>query len=358
MTAQLRGLLRLDLGAFDVRAGLMASVAILLAIVLLIVFGTAGMTAGLAALFVIAADQPGALRPRTTGVLVMTIAGAAIAFVALSAGTEGLLVAVLLTFIVTAAGTLAAGAGRVAATRGLLLSIWAVVALSLGGEIEVAIQLTAAYVVGGLIAAAIIGLRSRALSEPPIEEQVEEASRAIGELVRSPLGWFSLVRAGAAAVAMVLGVLLFPAHPIWAALTVLIVMRPKAGEAAAIGVLRTIGTLLGILAAEVVALVAGGQDVVLFAGFIAAGFGMAAFAKVNYAVMVAFLTALLVLLSELVSDTGASAAIDRLLATVMGAVIAFVAIAFGRWILTRRASPDAADGHEGVAAEPADETPG
>ena len=41
----------------------------------------------------------------------------------------------------------------------------------------------------------------------------------VGQLVRSPLGWFSLLRAAATTLALALGILLFEAHPIWAALT-------------------------------------------------------------------------------------------------------------------------------------------
>lgn len=59
--------------------------------------------------------------------------------------------------------------------------------------------------------------------------------------------------------------------------------------------------------------------------------------------MVAFLTALLVFASELLADAGSSAAIDRLLATIMGAVLAFIALGIGRWILVRRARAGEAD---------------
>jgi uncharacterized membrane protein YccC len=351
--AQLRGLLKLDLDAIDPRSGLTVLIAIAIAIALVLAFGTAGMAAGLAMLFAILADQPGPLRARALGVAVMTVGGAAIAFVALWAGTELAWAALLLTFVVTAIGTLVAGYGPSAAVRGLLLAVWAVVALSLGGELDLAISLTVAFAVGGLIAALIIWLRSRAVPEPSLEDQVEVASQSLGQLVRSPLGWFSLLRAAATTLALALGIVLFDAHPIWAALTVLIVMRPKAGETVVVGVLRTVGTLVGIIAAEAVLLVAGTGDAVLLLGFLVAGFGMGALAKVNYAVMVAFLTALLVFASELLAGAGESAAVDRLLATIMGAVIAFAAIGIGRWIMTRGSSVDPTTG---AAAGPDEQT--
>ena len=120
-------------------------------------------------------------------------------------------------------------------------------ALSFGGDTESAIELAVAFSVGGVIAAAIIWLRTRALPEPSIEVKAKAATRTLGDLARSPLGWFSLLRASAAALAMALGAVLFPDHAIWAALTVLLVMKPKAGETVAAGVLRTLGTLAGVV---------------------------------------------------------------------------------------------------------------
>ena len=355
MIARLRSLLRLDLDAIDPRTGLVVLIAVAVAVAIVVMFGTAGMAAGLAMLFAILADQPGPLRARALGVAVMTVGGSAIAFVALWAGTELAWLALLLTFVVTAIGTLVAGYGPSAAVRGLLLAVWAVVALSLGGEVDLAISLTVAFAVGGSIAALIIWLRSRALPEPSLEDQVEVASQSLDQLVRSPLGWFSLLRAAATTLALALGIVLFEAHPIWAALTVLIVMRPKAGETVVVGVLRTVGTLIGIIAAEAVLIVSGTGDAVLLLGFLVAGFGMGAFAKVNYAVMVAFLTALLVFASELLAGAGESAAVDRLLATATGAVIAFAAIGVGRLIMTRGTSLDqTAAGPDGPAKQAGD----
>ncbi len=356
--ALVRELLKLDLEAIDLKKGLTALVAIAIAIAIVVVFGTAGMAAGLAMLFTILADQPGPLRARALGVAVMTLGGSAIALVALWAGTELIWVALPLTFVATALGTLVAGYGPTAAVRGLLLVVWAVLALSLGGELDLAISLTVAFAVGGVIAALIIWLRARALPEPPMEEEVEVASQAFVELVRSPLGWFSLLRAAATTLALALGIAFFPAHPIWGALTVLIVLRPKAGETVAVGVLRTLGTLLGILVAEAVLVIAGSADAVLFLGLVVAGFGMGAFAKVNYAVMVAFLTALLVFASELLADAGERAAVDRLLATIMGAVLAFIALGIGRWVLTRRAGAKQAAGETAASPAQTDDVPG
>jgi hypothetical protein len=355
---QIRGLLELDLQAIDLRRGLAGLVVILAAIPVVLLFGTAGVIAGLAALFVIMTDEPGSLRSHGLGVLVMTGFGTVIAALALTAGTENVWMATLLTFVVTAAGTLAAGLGGSAAIRGLLLSLWAIVALSFGGDVDRAVQLTSAYVIGGLIAAVVVWLRFRMVSGPALPEEVEVASQRLEHIFRSPLGWFSLLRAIAVAFAMAIGATFFPAHPIWAAVTVLVVLRPRAGEAIATGVLRTTGTLAGVVVAEVTLVVSADAEAIILVGFLAAGFGMAAFGRVNYAIMVGCVTALLVFTSEFVGGAGESAAVDRLLETILGAAIAFVAMGIGAWVLGRRVSPGQADTARRRTPGEADEVPG
>jgi hypothetical protein len=344
MLAQLRDLLRLDLGAVDLRKGLTGLVAIIVFAVFVTIFGDIGMVAAMAALFVIMADGPGPLRDRAVGVLIMTVFGSLIALVGIWAGAEHIWAATLLTFVVTAVATLAAGLGASAATRGLLLSIWAVLAISFAGDTDSAIQLAVAFTAGGIVAAFLIWLRSRMRPGPSVGADTSGATRTLDEIVHSSLGWFSLLRATAAALSMALGVWLFPDHAIWAALTVLLVMKPKAGEAVAAGLLRTIGTLLGVLAAEAVLGLSGGDDAILIVGFMVAAFGMTALKNVNYAIFVACLTAVLVLSQELVGASGDVAASERLFATILGSVIAFIALGIGRWIIGRHVvGPSGAD---------------
>ena len=156
MVAQLRELMRLDLDAVDLHKGLTGLLSILAFGIFVVLFGNVGMVAALATLFVIMADQPGTLRDRGMGVLVMTIVGSLIALIGVWAGPEHVLVSSVLTFVVVALATLAAGLGAAHALRGMLLAVWAVVAISLAGETETAVQLAVAFAGGGLIAAGII----------------------------------------------------------------------------------------------------------------------------------------------------------------------------------------------------------
>ena len=356
MVQQLRELLRLDVDKIDLHKGLTGLLSILAFGVFVAVFGNIGTVAALATLFVILADHPGPLRARGLGVLIMTVVGTVIALIGAWAGAEHVLVASGLTLVVVLLSTLAAGFGPSAAARGMLLSVWAVLAISFAGGQETAVQLAVAFAGGGLIAAGIIYLRTRALPGPSIGDEAEVAGRSFQQVLRSPLGWFALLRGVAAGLAMWLGASLFPEHAIWAALTVILVMKPKAGETIASGILRTCGTVSGVIAAEALILVSDGQSAVVLVGFLAAGFGMAALQKVNYAVFVACLTALLVLADQLATGTGEATAVDRLLATLLGAALAFIGIAVGRMLMGRPlVSPEA----DAPSADPSeDQTPG
>ena len=330
MTAQLRQLMRLDLERIDLRKGVLGLGAILAFGVFVAIFGNIGMVAALATLFAIVADQPGPLRARGLGALIMTGIGSIIALVGTWAGPEHVVVAALLTFVVVLLATLVAGLGQALAVRGMLLSVWAVVAISFADGPETAMQMAIAYLGGGLIAAAIIYLRTRALPEPSLAEEAEDATRTFEQVLSSSFGAFALLRALAAGLAMWAGATLFPEHAIWAALTVILVMKPRVGETVASGVLRAGGTVIGVLAAEALILASGGETAFVLIGFLLAAIGMAALQKVNYAVFVACLTALLVLSEQLATGTGEATAADRLWATLLGAAIVFIAIAIGR----------------------------
>ena len=269
MWDRVRGMLALDLAKIDLRKGVVGLIAIVVAIIFIAVFGTAGMAAGIAALFVIVADTPGApSRERLVSVLVLGIVGALVTLVAVWAGVEHAWISSLLTFGVVFAGTVAAGFGRGDAVRGLLLSLWAVIALSLAGVGVSAVELAGAYLLGGAVAAVVLVVQSRVSPAPPIEPEAGRAPVAFGDLLRSRIGGFALLRAASVGLATALGIELYPEHPIWPAITVLLVLRPKPGEALSIGVLRTLGTFAGVVVATALVHVSGGSDVAVALAFL------------------------------------------------------------------------------------------
>jgi uncharacterized membrane protein YccC len=328
-----RELLVVDLDEIDVHKGAVGTIVVVVAVAVVALFGLAGETAGLAVLFVLATDRPGPARARLTAVAVMTVSGAVIAFLAVLVGTDDAIAAALLAFAVTAIMTLASGRGTTAAGRALVLSIWTILALGFSGDSQTAFELALAFLLGGLIATGVLWFQSRGTSTESVDEGTDDARRTLRELIRSPFAPIALVRASAVAVGIALGVTWFPDHPVWAGLTVLLVMSSTPDEAIGSGLMRMFGTLLGVLAAEVIALVADGADLVLLAAFTLAAYGMFALKDVAYWVFVAFLTALLILVQALVGADTDAAAVDRLAATVLGAGIAFAAIGVGRAVV-------------------------
>ena len=334
MWDRVRGMLALDLAKVDLRRGVVGLIAIAAAIIFIAVFGTAGMAAGIAALFVVVADTPGApSRERLVSVLLLGTVGALVTLVAVWAGVEHAWISSLLTFGVVFAGTVAAGFGRGSAVRGLLLSLWAVIALSLAGVGVSAVELAGAYLLGGAVAAVVLIVQSRVSPAPPIEPEAGRAPVAFGDLLRSRIGGFALLRAASVGLATALGIVLYPEHPIWAAITVLLVLRPKPGEALSIGVLRTLGTFAGVVVATTLVHVSGGSDVAVALAFLVCAYLMIALQKVNYAVFVLFLTAVLVLSQDLLGADADAAAGQRLAATALGALISFAALGVGLWMV-------------------------
>jgi uncharacterized membrane protein YccC len=334
MLERSRELLAIDPTKADLRKGVFVVIAVVIAVVVVAFFGLVGETAGLAALFVLATDRPGSARDRVRGVLIVTLAGSFIAFLAVWAGTDHALLAALLAFVVTAVTTLASGRSPTVAGRALVLSIWAIFALSFSGDTRTAVELALAFMLGGAIATGVLWFQSRGASDEPLEQEARAALKSFDELITSPLAAIALIRASAVAIGTVLGILWFPEHPVWPALTVLLVMTSKPGEAIGAGLLRTFGTFVGVLVAEAVVLVAGGSEAILLVAFALFAFGMFAFKNVAFWVYVLFLTGVLILMQALVGAAAVAAAVDRLTATVLGAFIAFVGIGIGRLIVS------------------------
>lgn len=319
---------RLDWSQVNLRGGLRTVTVIAGVSVVLILFGTLGITVGLAALFVMIADQPGSLGRRLLAVLSFTIIGSLLAFAGAWLGTSHPLIAALLMALIVYLATVAAALGKSIAVRGLLLAIWAVLALSLSGSVDRPVQLSLAFLVGGLLAGAVVwtyGLvrpteESGEVRPPPISTLIDELG--------TPHGRFALIRGLAAGLATYLGVVLFPDFPVWAVIAALVILQEERGATFQIGLLRTAGTLLGVIVASAALFVIGGSEPLVVAAVLASGFAMMALQKVNYAVFTLFLTAMLVLALNVTGDDAVAAGVDRLLATLVGAAIAFAAILF------------------------------
>ena len=239
-------------------------------------------------------------------------------------------------------GTLAAAFGPVAAKSGMYLSIWPLFALMLGSADADPWAVAVAFIAGGAAATLITALRLRVT--PPDAGDSEQGAED-GDVVRpmtlqnvlaattEPIGLFALLRTAAIVLAVVVGFWWFESYPLWVAITVIVVVKPSSSQSIAVAVQRTVGTAIGVAAAVVVAQVLPESDTAVAIAFVVCGFLMVAFNNANYTLFATFLTAMLVFGQRLAHADAFEAGWERLLATLVGAVIALavMAIAIARW---------------------------
>jgi len=305
--------------------------------------GTVGVTVGLAAIFVTAAAGDGSFRDRAPGMIGFTLMGAVIGGLAFWSVDSVIAIALILggaTFL----GTLAAAYGPVPARRGLFLTLWALLALLLSSVDTSPWTAALAFLVGGIAAIVMTAIRLAISKEDPatdVDPDEEEAADPaatdekpdIASVIRGSLGLFAVVRTVSVVAAVFLGYWWFSSYPLWAAITVIVVVRPVASESLKIAVERTLGTAVGVGLALVIAHVLPKSDVGIMIAFLVSAFLMLAFMNANYTLFATFLTSTIVFTERLVQADAFEAGWQRLLATAVGAIIAIAAIGIG--ILSR-----------------------
>lgn len=313
------------------RAG-SAVIAILIVAAFASLVGDTWSTVGVATLFALAMSGDGAFADRWPSMARYTVAGAAVGGLAY-VSSDNALAAAAVFGLATYLGTLAAAAGPVSARGGLFLTIWAFLALDHGGGGAEPWQPALAFLAGGVIAIAITGLRlhfssedeAGEIDEPEEDDQVEgkrlKLPEQLGAAMRSKLGMFAILRTAAVMLAVVLGYIWFDTHALWAALTVIIVVKPSTGQTASIAVQRTLGTAIGASLAIAVAQVLPRGETAVAIAFVVCAFFMLAFMNANYTLFATFLTATLVFGQRLGQSAALEAGSERLVATLLGSAI-------------------------------------
>ena len=311
----------------------------MLAVVLFIGVGEDFVIAALmATLFVTAAGGDGTLAERLPGMVRFTILGSVLGGLAYWSADDAVVVA-LVVGLATYLGTLAAAAGPTAERAGLYLTIWPLLALMMGSADTEPWIVTVAFLAGGALSIAVTAVRlhfagrdePRQIDEPDEQDMVAgEPLTRPGQLaaaVASPIGLFALLRAVAVAVGVVLGFWWFSSYPLWVAITVIVVVRPSSSQSVSMAVQRTLGTAIGVAIAVLLAQVFPRTDVAVAIALLVSAFFMIAFHNANYTLFAAFLTATLVFAQRLVQADAFEAGWERLLATAVGALIAFAVTA-------------------------------
>jgi len=340
MTSFAQQLVTVDRERLDLRAGV-------LGLVVLAVFGAANalvgpvaMAAAIGALVVLATDPPPAGRSWATALLPLVIGGAVLTYIAVSIGGQAVPAALLVGVVGTVA-TLHGGRSRKAGTRGLIATLWIILALTLYHTGVGALAYAVAFAIGGAIGAGVALARARkgaaeGTGADDVEAEAVAEPPTLRALLASPIGQFAILRGVGLAVAVFLGFTFFPGHPAWLAISSLLVMRPPTRNALVVGVQRSLGTGVGVIAAVALASVIGENTPALVLLFLASAFLMMAVREVNYALFAMFVTAVVVYSQRILGADAAESGMDRLAETVVGVAIAFVVLGFTEVLARRR----------------------
>ena len=323
-------LLNLDRERINVRAGLLGLVVLSVFGVAVAVWGPVFIAAAMGALVLLVTDPPPPGRRWVTALLPLLVAGTAMTFLAVWVGARPIPAAILVG-IVGVVAAIHAGDGRKAGIRGLIATIWVVLALTLDDTAVGAVGYAAAFAGGALLGGIVTWLRARRGSDDGEDDDdipvAEPTPTTLTGLFASRVGQFALLRGVGLAVAVLLGFILFPAHPAWVAISTLIVMRPPTRQALVVGLQRSLGTGVGVIAAVIVAGRVGDNRPGLIILFLASAFLAMAFREANYALFAMFVTALVVYSQRILGADAAESGQDRFVETVVGVAIAFIVLA-------------------------------
>jgi hypothetical protein len=253
--------------------------------------------------------------------------------------------------VVTYISTLFAAFGQRAARAGLFLTLWAVLAMIMGTEDVSPLVVSGAFLVGGALAIVITSVRLALTSE----DEADDEDVSVGEIdsgdvaphgsefarlrwaSRGVMGEFAVLRAVAVMFSTLVGFWLFPGYEFWGAITVIIVLKPSTSQTASIAVQRTLGTALGAVAAVMAVQLFPGNQAYAVIGFATSAFFLVAFMNANYTIFAAFLTSTLVFAFRMVQADAFDGGVDRVLATIAGAAIAFSAVGVANLMIRRHA---------------------
>lgn len=329
----------MDLSAIDLKRSLVGTLGILLSVVFVGILGPAGLLAALCAVFLGALDEPDPVRERLVVRARFVTIGALVVGLLSWSGDSTLWVTLAATAI-TYAGTLAAGWGSREAAEGQFLVLVAVVTLMVGSTDLAPVELALAFVSGGVISTAVSligghwagddtegGDDQEGGDEPPDQSPQRGLDwRSIAEVARSQVGVFAVLRALAVGIATASGYELFEDHPVWAMLTVVVVLQTPARQTWSTGLQRTAGTIIGVLVGMVVVSWLDTGTVAIMIAFLVAGFGMMAFKNVSYTVSTAFTTCVLLISQRILQEDAFSTGWQRIGATLLGTAIALAVV--------------------------------
>ena len=260
---------------------------------------------------------------------VFTVIGGAFGLLSYLSGDVAWQAALVLAVVAYTTG-LAYGYGAAAGNAGFFLLLWAL-AVQIGtAEGADPPATAAAFLVGGAVAmvvmAALVGLRLVDVTPAERRGAASKPAPNLGAVATSPVGIWSLVRAVLILIAVLIGYQITRAlDPFWVAIVVLVVFLPEADKTVLKAIQRGTGTLTGAVAGTALLALTPSEPVVAAAMLVAAFFAVA-FYTANYLIYAFFLTAAIVFYEWFAAGEQLGAGGERLLAAVIGLVLAGIGV--------------------------------
>lgn len=323
---------------FDLRLGIIVVIVTVLAFGLAVLVGSPGFVIVLAVMLTLLCDQPGPVPARLQVLAAFAVVGAALLAVA-SVTASPLALTMGGVFAVTLLCSLAVRYGARVARAAALLNIWFLVALLLAPSTDL-LQGVLSWLAGSALAIGAIWLLVQRAPQPATIADAAvraiQGQTAFGAQLQA-IPWqpwivtYVLVRAAGTALATLVGGLFFVNYPLWATLTVVVVVQPSRDKSAVKGVQRVIGTAAGIVLG--MALVTLLPPVWLLGAVLVVSFLYGAATLGNYALNIVWLTSQLILITHLTGDNPFAASVSRILEVLLGLAIAAITYTLLLWLV-------------------------
>lgn len=331
-----RRLLSINPSKLNFRVAAYVLLAVVLAVALTAFVGAGAFAVGIAAVLVALVGRAGSLRARVVHMGVVTLVGGVFGFLSYASAETAWQAALVLAAVGYLTG-LAYRFGPAAGRAGYLLLIWALIVLIGESRAEEPAVTAVAFLLGGAVAMIVtavvtaIGRRHGHTDPLPVDDESVPGAVAskptVGAVMRSDLGVYCALRAVLVFVAVLIGYRLTTdgIDPYWTPIVVFIVFLPDRHLALFKGTQRVVGTLLGAAVTTVILEFAGIEALIVVLMVIAV-FGAVVFYSANYLIYAVFLTSAVLMYYWFDSDHQLSSAPLRVLATLIGAGLAFTGV--------------------------------
>lgn len=310
----------IDWADVNLRDGLISLAVLACIIGARVVVGPRVFVAAIAALFVLILSTHA--RHVWKVVLVAATLGA-IVTISASRTTEGDIAAVTFIWVVTFFASLTVTMPLISALAALI-NIWAIVAMNTASSTDLALRGGFAWILGCAAGGLVLWFRARqGHHREGMLVDIDLKTVTVDSTVRPAVVYFASVRATAVAIAAVIGLVIFDAHPWWAAMAALVVAGINPEESKLVAWQRAVGTLLGAVVASLL-LQATDESAVSAGLVVLVAFLALLFRTANQAIFAAGITSLFIMADSLLGGAPFKLGIVRVVETLIGIGLALM----------------------------------